>query len=70
MSPSTRRWPSASAASYDLYSVLLHETGHSLGLEHPDNPDAVMLATYNGVKAGLDAGDIAGLQGALRREDR
>ena len=47
---------------FDLFSVLLHETGHSLGLEHPDNPDAVMLATYNGVKAGLDAGDIAGLQ--------
>ena len=49
-------------SDYDLYSVLLHETGHSLGLEHPDNPDAVMFANYNGVRAGLDAGDIAGIR--------
>ena len=49
-------------SQYDLYSVLLHEAGHSLGLNHPDNPDAVMYASYNGVRAGLEAGDIAGIQ--------
>ena len=49
-------------SEYDLFSVLLHETGHSLGLEHPDNPDAVMNANYGGVRAGLDAGDIAGIR--------
>ena len=47
---------------FDLFSVLLHETGHSLGLEHPDNPDAVMNANYGGVRAGLTADDIAGIR--------
>ncbi len=47
---------------FDLYSVLLHETGHSLGLEHLDNPDAVMTENYGGARAGLEAGDIAGIR--------
>ena len=47
---------------YDLFSVVLHETGHSLGLEHPDNPDAVMNQNYGGVRAGLSADDIAGIR--------
>ncbi len=49
-------------SQYDLYSVLLHEAGHSLGLDHPDRSDAVMFASYNGVRPGLDAGDIAGIR--------
>ena len=47
---------------FDLYSVLLHETGHSLGLEHPDNTDAVMYQNYGGVRAGLGEDDIAGIR--------
>ena len=47
---------------FDLYSVLLHETGHSLGLEHAQNPADVMYAVYQGIRPGLGAGDIAGIQ--------
>ena len=41
---------------YDLYSVLLHETGHSLGLNHPQNPVEVMYPVYQGIRTGLAAG--------------
>ena len=49
-------------SDYDLYSVMLHETGHALGLDHAPNPAEVMYATYHGVAAGLSAGDVAGIQ--------
>lgn len=47
---------------YDLFSVVLHETGHSLGLNHSENAATVMAATYGGVRSGLTDGDIAGIQ--------
>lgn len=47
---------------YDLYSVVLHETGHSLGLDHSHNPGPVMYADYGGYRLGLTADDIAGIQ--------
>src|SRR5262249_14976208 len=46
----------------DLFSVVLHETGHALGLGHSDQPGAVMYAYYYMV-AGLTDDDIAGIQG-------
>jgi hypothetical protein len=49
-------------STYDLYSLLLHETGHSLGLDHAKNPVDVMYEDYQGVRTGLAAGDIAGIQ--------
>jgi len=45
----------------DLYSVVLHETGHALGLGHSDNPSAVMYPYYR-LQTGLSADDIAGVQ--------
>lgn len=49
-------------STYDLYSVLLHEFGHSLGLDHARNPAVVMAANYGGMRNGLTPGDIAGIQ--------
>lgn len=47
---------------YDLYSVMLHETGHSLGLDHAASPAEVMYPTYQGFRTGIGPGDIAGIQ--------
>jgi hypothetical protein len=47
---------------FDLYTVLLQETGHVLGLGN--NPDAgsAMFTTYTTARTGLGAGDAAALQ--------
>ena len=46
----------------DLYSVMLHEVGHALGLMHSPDATAVMNATYGGVRSGLQPEDIAGIR--------
>lgn len=45
----------------DLYSVILHETGHSLGRARSTVSGAVMDSTMMGVYSGLSADDIAGI---------
>jgi hypothetical protein len=47
--------------AYDVETVLLHEDGHALGLDHIGDPTAVMYAFYNGVQRALADGDIAGV---------
>ena len=49
---------------YDLFSVALHELGHSLGLDHSDNTSAVMYFAIpqSRVFTGLHSDDIAGIQ--------
>src|SRR5262249_19388651 len=46
----------------DLYSILLHETGHALGLDHTSVSPAVMRPAILTVYTGLFADDIAGIQ--------
>ncbi len=49
-------------APYDLYSVLLHETGLALGMGETTDPTAVMNRIYGGVRFGLEPVDINGIQ--------
>lgn len=45
----------------DLFSVALHEAGHGLGLNHSDDPNAVMYPYYQYV-TGLRNDDILGIR--------
>jgi len=47
---------------FHMFAVALHEAGHSLGLSHSDEPDAVMFAFYGGPLTGLHPDDIAGIR--------
>lgn len=46
---------------YDLETVLLHELGHALGLDHSAAKDAVMYASYLGVRRALTLDDVYGI---------
>lgn len=48
--------------SIDLATVLLHEIGHTIGLDHSTVEGSVMFATYSGANFNLSADDIAGIQ--------
>src|SRR5262249_2437452 len=52
----------AIGSGYDLYSTLLHESGHALGMAHSTDSSAVMYPYLMGVYTGLSADDIAGIQ--------
>ncbi len=61
-------------SQYDLFTVMVHEFGHSLGLNHGTATTACMYATYNGVDSALNADDISGIKaiysaGAVRAAD-
>lgn len=52
----------AGGSTFDLYTVLLHEVGHSLGLDHTNVNGSIMEPVYEGARRTLGADDLAGIQ--------
>src|SRR5690349_18876793 len=48
-------------ANTDVFSAVLHETGHALGLGHSDHPGDAMYPYYR-LQTGLSDGDIAAVR--------
>jgi hypothetical protein len=63
----------SSAGLYDLFTVALHEAGHSFGLpDQSTDPTSVMYAQYSGIRTSLSAADISQIQsiyGGARKPD-
>lgn len=58
-------------STYDLESVMIHEVGHALGLDHSSDSGAAMYPGYNGVHQYLNSDDVAGIRSVWgpRQED-
>jgi Ca2+-binding RTX toxin-like protein len=57
-----RSWSPFGEAGLNFYNVILHEVGHSLGLDHPDDPAQVMYEFYlSDATLRLAPGDMAGI---------
>lgn len=55
VTPATLPW------QVDLKTTVIHEVGHSLGMDHSNDPTAIMWEEYTGIR-GLTQDDIAGIQ--------
>ncbi len=55
------------SGSYDLYTVLLHEFGHSFGFADSTSPSSFMYNVYQGPVSGLAPGAVPALQALYRR---
>jgi len=58
----SERWLDSETRNVDLLTVAAHEIGHNLGLDHSNDPDALMFAAYSGPHRFLGEDDIAGIQ--------
>lgn len=56
------RWVNSNSQNVDLLTVAAHEIGHTLGLGHSNDPDALMYPSYSGPHRFLGEDDIAGAQ--------
>jgi hypothetical protein len=56
------RWVNSDARNVDLLTVAAHEIGHTLGLGHSNDPNALMFPSYSGPHRFLGEDDIAGAQ--------
>jgi len=56
------RWVDSDTQNVDLETVAAHEIGHTLGLAHSSDPNALMFPSYSGPHRSLDQDDIAGIQ--------
>jgi hypothetical protein len=57
------RWVDSDTQNVDLLTVAAHEIGHTLGLGHSDDPNALMYAAYSGPHRFLDNDDVSGIEG-------
>ena len=56
------QWLDSDSQDVDLETVAAHEIGHTLGLAHSDDPQALMFPSYSGPHRSLSPDDIAGIQ--------
>jgi hypothetical protein len=54
--------PAAGSGRYDLYTVMLQEVGHALGVGNDPDPASVMYEKYQAVRSGLSDLDIAAVR--------
>lgn len=58
----SERWVNSETQNVDLLTVAAHEIGHNLGLDHSNDPNALMYPSYSEPRRFLGNDDIAGVQ--------